>query len=258
LTTSQEEWRRPAAALGRLVCARGFSPIAGCPLLLSQAVSFGRMGANGFTARVAKSSRRRWRTFARGALRRQTARERKAWVPAPRRRPVRYRPPEAIEGSFRQTDPGEILPGLVRRRPRFLHLLPFQSARVHPRAGCRRQISRQRRGVLLRRRRLDWRGGNRWSRRKVNCRTPPGRTRWTCRGQRRCERWVWFRGRIQRERRPEGELSGGQNKPRQGIGQCQESASAWRDHTSCYALGIPFKSTASWSETRFHPNRITF
>lgn len=36
LTTSQEEWRWPAAALGRLVCARGFSRAAGCLLLLSQ------------------------------------------------------------------------------------------------------------------------------------------------------------------------------------------------------------------------------
>jgi len=36
LTTSQEEWRRPAAALGRLVCASGVSRVAGCPLLLSQ------------------------------------------------------------------------------------------------------------------------------------------------------------------------------------------------------------------------------
>jgi hypothetical protein len=139
---------------------------------------------------------------------------------APRRALVCYRPPKASEGSFRQTDPGEIEPGFVRRCPCFLHLLPFQSARVHPRAGCRRQISRQRQGVLLRRWRLDWRGGNRWSRWKVDRRAPPGRTRRTCRGERRRERWVWFRCRIQRERRPEGELSGGQNKPRQGMGQC--------------------------------------
>jgi hypothetical protein len=171
---------------------------------------------------------------------------------------VRYRPPEAIEGSFRQTDPGEIEPGFVRRCPCFLHLLPFQSARVHPRAGCRRQISRQRRGISLRRWRLDWRGGNRWSLRRANCRALPGRTRWTCRGQRRRERWVWLRCRIQRERRPEGELSGGQNKPRQGMGHCQECASAWRDPTFRRAHGNPFKSMASWSETRFHSNRITF
>jgi hypothetical protein len=99
-------------------------------------------------------------------------------VPAPRAL-VRYRRPEAIEGSFRQTDPGEIEPGFVRRRPRFLHLLPFQSARVHPRAGCRRQISRQRRGVRWR---LDWCGGNCWSLRRVNCRASSVRTRWTGRG----------------------------------------------------------------------------
>jgi hypothetical protein len=51
LTVSHEEWRRPAAALGRLVCARGFSRVAGCPLFLSQEDSFGRMGVNGFVTR---------------------------------------------------------------------------------------------------------------------------------------------------------------------------------------------------------------
>lgn len=147
---------------------------------------------------------------------------------APPRGVVRYRPPEAIEGSFCQTDPGEISPSFVRCCPRFLHLLPFQPARVHPRAGCRRQISRLRRWVSLRPRRLDWRGGNRWRLRRVNRRAPPGRTRWPGRGQRRSEQWIWFFCRIQRERRPEGELSGGQDKPRQGLNQCQDCAS-WRD-----------------------------
>jgi hypothetical protein len=98
--------------------------------------------------------------------------------------------------------------------------LPFQSAYVHPRAGCRRQISRRRRGLPLRPCRPDCRGGNCRSRRKVNCRAPPNRTLWTCRGQRRRERGAWFRRRIQRERGPEGEVSGGQNEPRQGMGQC--------------------------------------
>lgn len=166
--------------------------------------------------------------------------------------------PEAIEGSFRQTDRGEIEPGFVRRCPRFLHLLPLQSARVHPRAGCRRQLSRLRRGISLWRWRFDWRGGNRRSRRKVKCRAPPRRTRWARRGQRRRERWVWCCCRIQRERRPEGELYGGQNDPCHEKGRCQECASAWRDHPLCPVHGIPFKLTMSWSETRFHSNRVIF
>jgi hypothetical protein len=150
-------------------------------------------------------------------------------VSAPPRGSVCHRPPEAIEGSFRQTDSGEISPSFVRCCPRFLHLLPFQPACVHPRAGCRRQISRLRRWVSLRPRRLDWRGGNRWRLRRVHCRAPFGRTRWTGRGQRRRERWGWFFCRIQRERRPQGKLTGGQDKPRQGMGQCQDCASARRD-----------------------------
>jgi hypothetical protein len=197
LTTLQEEWRRPAAALGRLVCASAVSRVAGCPLLLSQEVSadgselFHRKGGQILAAHAEKiGSRHVAETKPRGSK----------GIGFPRRHgdPVRYRASEAIEGSFRQTDPGEILPGFVRRCPRFLHLLPFQSARVHPRAGCRRQISRHRRRVSLQRWCLDWRCGNRWSRRKVHCRAPPapGGTRWACRGQRRRERWVWFRRRI--------------------------------------------------------------
>jgi hypothetical protein len=162
-------------------------------------------------------------------------------VSAPPRGSVRYRPPEAIEGSFRQTDQGEISPSFVRCCPRFLHLLPFQPACPHPRAGCRRQISRLRWWVSPRPWRLDWRGGNRWRLRRVNCRAPPGRTPWPCRGERGRERWVWFRARIQRERRPEGELTGGQNKPRQGMGQCQECASAWRDHTFSNGIQVRLK-----------------
>ncbi len=73
MTTSQEEWRRPAAALGRLVCARGFCRVAGCPLLLSQEDSYG------FTARVANprgargstGSRHLAETNARGSIKAQ-------------------------------------------------------------------------------------------------------------------------------------------------------------------------------------------
>ena len=163
MTTSQEEWRRPAAALGRLVCARGLSRVAGCPpLAVTRRVirpegreRFRRKGGQILAAREED-----WLAAWSGPPNRTGA---KSIGSTPPWRPVRYRAPEAIEGSFRQTDPGEILPGFVRRCPRFLHLLPFQSAYVHPRAGCRRQTSRQRQGVSLRRWRLDWRGGNRWS-----------------------------------------------------------------------------------------------
>ncbi len=254
MTSSQEEWRRPAAGLGRLVCARGFPRVAGCPLLLPR--GFIRADGRTVSARVTKSSRRPRRRLTCSG--RQTAPEQKAGCPRRHGAPVRYRPPDAIESSFRQADQGEIEPCFVRRCPRFLHLLPFQSAYVHPRAGCRRQISRRRRELLLRPCRPDWRGGNCRSQRKVNCRAPSNRTRWTCRRQRRRERWAWFRRGIQRERGTEGELSGGQNEPRQGMGQCQERASAGRDQTFCCAHGIPFKSTTSWSESWFHSNRIAF
>ena len=63
-------------------CARGFYCVAGCPLLLLQEVSSGRMGANGFSASVAKSSRRLWRRLAHGRLLRQTAREQRYLVSA--------------------------------------------------------------------------------------------------------------------------------------------------------------------------------
>jgi hypothetical protein len=210
------------------------------------------------SARMTKSSWRPRRRLARCMERPPNRTGAKSIGSTPPWRPVRYRAPEAIESSFRQADQGEIEPSFVRRCPRFLHLLPFQSAYVHPRAGCRRQISRRRRGLPLRPCRPDCRGGNCRSRRKVNCRPPPNRTLWTCRGQRRRERGAWFRRRIQRERGPEGEVSGGQNEPGQGMGQCQECASGGRDHTFCCAHGIPFKSMTSWSESWFHSNRITF
>ena len=209
-----------------------------CRRLSPPAAPRGFIRADGRTVStmVTKSSRRPRRRLARG-MERPPNRVGAKNIGYPRR----PRPPEAFECSFRQTDQGEIEPCFVRRCPRFLHLLPFQSARVHPRAGCRRQISRRRRRLSLRPCRPDWRGGNCRSRRKVNCCAPPNRTRWTCRGQRRRERWAWFRCRIQRQRGPEGELSGGQNEPRQGMGQCHECASAGHDHMFCCAHGIPFK-----------------
>jgi hypothetical protein len=235
----------------RIFSCRRLSPLAAAE------VSFGRDGRT-VSARVTKSSWRPRRRLARCMERPPNRTGAKSIGSTPPWRPVRYRAPEAIESSFRQADQGEIEPSFVRRCPRFLHLLPFQSAYVHPRAGCRRQISRRRRGLPLRPCRPDCRGGNCRSRRKVNCRPPPNRTLWTCRGQRRRERGAWFRRRIQRERGPEGEVSGGQNEPGQGMGQCQECASGGRDHTFCCAHGIPFKSMTSWSESWFHSNRITF
>jgi hypothetical protein len=129
---------------------------------------------------------------------------------------------------------------------------------MHPRTGCRRQLSRLRRWVLLRPWRLDWRGGNCRSLRRINCPTARGRNRWSCRGQRRRDRWVWFFWRIQRERGRQGEVGGGQCEPREGMSQCQECASACRNHTFYCAHGSPFKRPASWSETQFHSNRFTF
>ena len=202
MTSSKEEWRRPAAALGRLVCARGFSRVAGCPLLLPQRFHSGGW-PNGFR-KGGQISRRLRRRLARCMERPPNRTGAKSIGSTPSWRPVRYRAPEAIESSFRQADQGEIEPSFVRRCPRFLHLLPIQSAYVHPRARCRGQISRRRRGLPLRPCRPDCRGGNCRSRRKVNCRAPPNRTLWTCRGQRRRERGAWFRRRIQRERGPEG------------------------------------------------------
>ena len=187
MTTSQEEWRRPAAALGRLVRTRGFSRVAGCPSCCRK--SFHLAGwqrtvssqgwLNPRSAREKIGSRHVAETKPRGSKRHR--------VPATAPSSVSVRRKRLKAHFARQiwAKSNQVLSAAAPVSFIFCHSSPHACIRARDAGGKFRGSGG---GVSLRRWRVNWRGGNRRSRRNVNCWAPSRRTRWTCRGQRRRER----------------------------------------------------------------------